>query len=202
MVALSCVAVVNNAFFAWTPAMLQRLHHWEVQNAGYVFGSLLMVLGPLGMIAAGFVTDAFGGRTPARFAVRVAGLGTAAALPFALLTGFSADTTGSLVGLGGIAFCMSLPITMAPFIIQTIMPNEFRGVAISIYVLIVNLAGLGLGPATAALISDRLLVGSHNIGHAMSIMSAVLLPMGVLLFLRAARTSLHTMEHVKNVGVE
>ena len=40
MGALACIPIVNYAYFAWTPAMLQRQHHWPVQSTGYAFGSL------------------------------------------------------------------------------------------------------------------------------------------------------------------
>ena len=185
--ALSCVAISNNAFFAWTPVMLQRIHGWQIQNAGYVFGSLLMVFGPVGMITAGVLVDARGSSDPKRFAVLLAATGVAAVIPFALIAGFSRGSSGSLIGLGGLAFCMSIPITMAPFVIQALMPNQFRGIAISVYVLIVNLTGLGVGPTTAGFISDRLL-HEHSIGHALAIMAALLLPVSTSLFLIAARS--------------
>src|SRR5208282_2247029 len=177
----------NNAYFAWTPVMLQRIHHWEIQNAGYVFGSLLMVFGPLGMITAGVLTDARGAPNPKHFAVLLAATGVAAVTPCALIAALATGSSGALAGLGGLAFFMSIPITMAPFVIQAIMPNQFRGIAISIYVLIVNLTGLGLGPTTAGFISDHFLQ-EHSIAHALAIMAALLLPLSACLFLMAART--------------
>ena len=187
MGALACIPIVNYAFFAWTPAMLQRQHHWPVQSTGYAFGSLLLLLGPLGMIAAGYLMDKLGGRNAARFATHVAAFGAAAAIPSALTAGLSSNDVVCLAGLGGFIFFMALPTTIAPFIIQLIVPNELRGTSISLYVLIANLAGYGIGPSAAAIISDRLPAANHRIGFAMALMAAVLLPVAVSLLMRSAR---------------
>ncbi len=61
----------------------------------------------------------------------------------------------AVVGLCGIVLLIAVPVAMGPFIVQTTTPNEFRGVAISIYLLIVNIIGLGAGPLSVALISDQ-----------------------------------------------
>src|SRR5690606_9443067 len=44
-------------FFAWTTPMFERIHGWETSHIGYTFGSIIMVMGTLGILLGGAIAD-------------------------------------------------------------------------------------------------------------------------------------------------
>lgn len=185
--ALSCIGIVNFSFFSWTPAIFQRRFGWLPQEIGPVFGLMLAILGPIGTAVGGVIVDKVRSIPSDRVAVWVSVASSGLALPCALLAGFSPSPALALIGLAGIVFLISMPVSMGPYIVQTTTPNEFRGVAISIYLLILNVIGLGLGPLFTALISDKILKNEQMLGQSVAILSALMLPTAVCFFLLAGR---------------
>jgi MFS family permease len=53
-----------------------------------------------------------------------------------------------------LVFFVAMPFGAAPAAIQEIMPNRLRGQASAIYLFLVSLIGLGLGPTAVALVTD------------------------------------------------
>ncbi|MBN0430713.1 MFS transporter, partial [Pseudomonas aeruginosa] len=51
-------------------------------------------------------------------------------------------------------FFLSMPFGVAQAAIQEIMPNSMRGQASAIYLFVVTLFGLGVGPTAVALVTD------------------------------------------------
>ena len=131
---------------------------------------------PSGTALGGFIVDKIRSVPSDRMAAMLCVIGTVLAIPFALLASLSASPFLALLGLCGIVLLIAVPVAMGPFIVQTTTPNEFRGVAISIYLLIVNIIGLGAGPLSVALISDKILHNDQLIGQSMAILSVVGLP--------------------------
>lgn len=137
----------------WIPSLLQRRHHWTVAQAGLLVGLTTMVFGTLGTVAGGRLADRFrrGGRADA--ALRVALIGAAAWLPFSF---YPLLPSGGWLGvvLAPAIFCSSLPFGVAPAAIQQMVPNRMRGQASALYLFVINLIGLGLGPTAVALVTD------------------------------------------------
>jgi MFS family permease len=138
---------------AWIPTLLIRNHHWTASQVGVVFGLTSMVCGTLGIVLGGRLADSLRHRGRCDSALRVALLGAVAWLPFGL---YAVMPTGSLVVvlLAPALFCTSLPFGVAPAAIQEMMPNRMRGQASAIYLFVINLIGLGLGPTAVAVVTD------------------------------------------------
>jgi len=188
VLALSFIGVVNYSFLSWTPTIFERRYGWQPQEIGPLFGIILIVLGPSGTALGGFIVDKIRSVPSDRMAAMLCVIGTVLAIPFALLASLSASPFLALLGLCGIVLLIAVPVAMGPFIVQTTTPNEFRGVAISIYLLIVNIIGLGAGPLSVALISDKILHNDQLIGQSMAILSVVGLPIAAALFFAAWRS--------------
>lgn len=180
--ALCCMGIVNYSFFSWTPVIFQRSFGWAPEEIGTTFGLILAVLGPAGGILGGLWVDRTGALRSDERAVRLVMWATLIAGPFALFVGFSGSASVAILGLVGIVALLSIPSAMGPFVVQTTTPNQFRGTAIALYFLIVNLVGLGVGPYSAAMASEWLFQGPESIGEAVGLLGAVLLPTAALLF--------------------
>src|SRR5690606_32849329 len=104
----------------------------------------------------------FGGRLTDRWAkrgrtdanMRVGLLAACLALPLSVTFPLLDDANLVALLMAPTVFCLSMPFGVAPAAIQEIMPNSMRGQASAIYLFVVTLFGLGVGPTAVALVTD------------------------------------------------
>ena len=86
--------------------------------------------------------------------MRVCTIGALASVPFGLAFPLAATPEMAVALLVPSIFCLAMPFGAAPAAIQEIMPNALRSQASALYLFVVNLIGLGLGPTAVALCTD------------------------------------------------
>ena len=157
------VALYSYGANAWIPAMLIRRYAWTPRNTGLVFGSIVAVAGTLGIVSGGRLADWLRQRGYADSNFRVALLGTIAGLPFVLL--FPLDPTGNAVAglLVPAVFFMSMPFGVAPAAIQQMMPNTMRAQATAVYLFVINIMGIGLGPTIVAALTEKVFRNTQSV---------------------------------------
>src|SRR5262249_12261450 len=69
------------------------------------------------------------------------------------------------------SFLASAPFGVAPAAIQQIMPNAMRGQASAVYLFVVNLIGLGLGPSAVALTTDYVFRDKSAVNYSLLIVT-------------------------------
>jgi hypothetical protein len=139
---------------AWLPAFFMRLHGWDVARVGASLGLLAMVAGPLGLLSAGWLADRWSARGVRDAKMRVGRLAACAWFPFGI--------AAPLIPDGDIAFLVLIPAFyfsswswgIAPAAVQELLPNQMRGQGSAMYLFILNMIGLGLGPWVLALVTD------------------------------------------------
>jgi hypothetical protein len=99
-----------------------------------------------------------------------------------VFAGFTADTTLALVAIAVSSFFVTVPMALFATGLQAVTPNEMRGVIAGIYVVIVNLFGLALGPTSVALVTDYVFADAGAVGASMAVVCAVSLPVAMLMF--------------------
>ena len=62
------------------------------------------------------------------------------------------------------SFLVAAPFGIAPAAIQQIMPNEMRGQASAVYLFVLNLIGLGIGPSAVAFFTDKVFQDDNRVG--------------------------------------
>lgn len=139
---------------AWIPAFYQRVHGWSAARAGIVYGLIVGIASTLGVVAGGRVADYLAQRGRRDSTMYVGFIVAVAWFPFGMLYPIMSDAAWTTVLLVPSAFLASAPFGVAPAAIQQIMPNEMRGQASAVYLFVVNLIGLGLGPTAVALTTD------------------------------------------------
>jgi MFS family permease len=139
---------------SWIPAFFQRTHGWEAANVGVVYGAIVALFGTSGIVFGGWLADRMerSGTTASKMYV-----GLLAALVWAS-TGIAyllvPSGTVAMLLLVPTVFFVAMPFGVAPAAIQEMMPNTMRGQASAVYLFIVNLIGLGLGPSAIAWVTD------------------------------------------------
>jgi MFS family permease len=162
-------AVAGYAFLAWGPTFLQRTYGWSPGQSGRTLGILTLVCGCLGMYLGGTLCDLWQkqGRHEAPLRVGVfSATGTAVFFPLALTTIKPAWATALLAP--AILF-LALPIGCSYAALQLILPNQLRGQVSALFLFILSLGGLSLGPLLPGLLTDYFFHTEKSIGSALAV---------------------------------
>lgn len=179
----SLLAIVFNGYVAWAPTQLIRDHGVSAGEAGRALGLVIFVFGGSGIIVGGIVADrlARAGKSDAN--MRAGVIAAIGLLPACVMAPQMGSFNGSVAVYAAFFFFSSFPYGAAAAALQLMAPHDLRARLSAIYLLILNLIGIGLGPLCIAAISDAALGGKAYIGSAMSIVGAVVVPVGGLILL-------------------
>lgn len=170
--AMSCIIIILYALPAWIPTFLVRCHGAELTSLGLHYGILALVAGITGVLAGPAVGRwvAARGHTGSTMMVVIAAatalVPVCAALPLA--PGYRSALAVATVA----TVLFSLPQAMAVSALQSATPPGMRGLAASMYVLVVSITGLGLAPTAVALLTDRVFHDPDQIGLSLGIVCA------------------------------
>jgi MFS family permease len=139
---------------AWLPSMFQRVHGWDVASFGLVFGMIVFVGSAGGAIAGGILADALARRGYRDSKVRVGWMAAIAWFPFGIAFPLVDDGVLAMSLVAPAAFLSAMPFGVAAAAIQELTPNELRGQISSLYLFVINLIGLAIGPLVIALFTD------------------------------------------------
>jgi MFS family permease len=183
-------AVPTYALISWTPTYFQRVHGWTAGQSGRGLALLLLTFGCAGMYAGGRISDRWQKRGvvegPLRVGV-VCGIGTLL-LPAAYLLP-QVEWTFVLLAPG--IFFLSLAMGTSPAALQRIFPNQVRGQVSALYLFLLSLGGLSLGPLLPGYLNDHLFHNPKMVGASLAITmgaSAVLMLVAFRSSYRAYRT--------------
>jgi MFS family permease len=180
------VVLPGYAAVSWTPAMFIRVFGWSPAETGTAFGLVYMIFGMGGVFVGGWASDRLTERgvldaplkVSAAAFVCFAVVGTAAPLmPDARLA-------LALTGVG--LFFSTMPYPLAAAAIQLVTSNRMRGQTTAIYLTVINLVGLGLGPLLVGLFTDYLFTSPSDVRYSLALVNFGSAPLAVLLLLIAA----------------
>jgi MFS family permease len=185
---MALIALAAYGTSAWAVTFLVRNHQMSASHAGIIFGGAQIVAGSLGMIAAGKLVSWLMLRGYRDAYLRVAVLSCAGWLvPGALYPLVSsARLAVALIYVGTFFLCM--PTCLIPAAILEAVPNAMRGQATAVYLLIVNLIGLGLGPTAIALVTDHAFGFDSAVRYSLLIVPMAACLLAAMLFLVGLRS--------------
>jgi MFS family permease len=171
-VGFALVSFASYGSSAWIPTFFQRRHGWSAGEIGATYGVIVAVFGVLGIVSGGRLADRLHQSGYPDATMRVGLFATAAGLPFGVLYPLVADAYLAVALLVPTVFFLSMPFGVAPAAIQEIMPNAMRGQASAVYLFVVNLLGLGVGPTAVALVTDYVYRDDQAVGYSLLIVTA------------------------------
>jgi MFS family permease len=171
---------------AWVPTFFQRNHGWSIGKSGVVYGTIVMIFATLGIVAGGRFADWMVERGRSDASMRVGLIVSLAWIPTGMLYPIVDNANLAAALLIPTAFLTSAPFGVSAAAIQQMMPNYMRGQASAIYLFVVNLLGLGIGPYAVAFFTDYVFRGDNSVRYSLLIVataahliSAVLLWIGL-----------------------
>lgn len=154
---------------AWGVSVLVRAHGLTVLQGGAIMGIVTIIVGPLGNLLGGWMTDRLVVRAVRGATLLVPGGALVGILVAAPLFCLAPTLTQAIIGFTLLQFACMIP--MAPLFggIQMLTPDRYRGMAASFAMLIYSLVALGLGPPLVGLVTEHVTGGPQS------------LPLGLLL---------------------
>jgi MFS family permease len=194
------VALYGYGAYAWIPVMLARRYGWTLGQIGPVFGLIVGIGGTLGIVTGGRLADWLRPRGRVDSDMRIALWAAAAALPFVVL--FPLSPSGNLAAalLVPVVFLMSMPFGVAPAAIQQMMPNTMRAQATALYLFVINLVGIGLGPTIVAALTEDVFRDKNAVHLSLLVVGAVSFALAVILLWAGLKPYRRSLDRVNRLG--
>lgn len=191
----ACLAFAAYGGASWIPTFFIRTYGWSASEVGILYGSVVAVAGSLGIITGGRLSDLLHRRGYADAPLRVGILSALLTLPLSLafLAG-SGELALAVIALH--VFTIAMPFGVGPAAIQEIMPNSMRGQASAIYLFVITLIGLGVGPTAVALVTDFVFADDMALRYSLLIVTGIALIGAIILLgmgLKPYRASLERL---------
>jgi len=201
--ALACFAfanIANYVVFLYGAPLFMRVHGLDARSTGLSLGSIVAVFGTLGMVGSGYVADWLARRGMRDATLRVA--------QWCLIAQIPIMPAAILVGSVPLALALMVPTMIlttaassvqAPAI-QLLTPPRMRGRMIAIYLLVVTLVGMGVGPLAIGMLSDRVFTATGGLAPAMATVAVTGLFVASLILAAIRRAALATIEEQAGVS--
>ena len=185
---MALVALAAYGTSAWLITFLVRNHQMTAPHAGILFGGAQIVAGSLGMIAAGKLVSWLMHRGHRDAYMRVAVMSCAGWFIPGILYPLVSNATIVVALIYVATFFLCMPTCLIPAAILETVPNAMRGQATAVYLLTVNLIGLGLGPTAIALVTDRVFGFDAAVRYSLLIVPLAASLLATILFLIGLRS--------------
>ena len=179
------IVLVLYALQAWVPSLLIRVHGLEIVEAGRYYGTIALIAGSAGVLSGPVVARWLASQVdPARAPLVTSIWSTSFLIPVLVAAGLTESLTWALVLIIGASYLVTFPLALFATGLQSVSPNEMRGLMAGCFVLSTNLIGLALGPTSVALASDYIFESAQAVGSSLALVGATVLPIAVLLLWR------------------
>jgi MFS family permease len=175
-IAFGLLAMVGYGVGAWLPEALRRAFADEgltIPQIAKVLGVATILFNAAGILSAGRLADHLAGKGMTDAPIVVA-FGVALAIVFtSTFTPFMPSLGLLWVALFVGAFPFSAYTGVGPMAINQVTPNQLRAQVSALYLFVINLIGLGIGPALIPFINDHLFHDPKMIRYSLSVVVVV-----------------------------
>lgn len=178
---VSMLTLIFNGVAFWIPAHFMRVHGFSPLEVAFSFGPIMLVAGSAGIMAGGMLADRWRSRGRQDAEMRVVLLGAVAIAPLVAATFLVRDATLAVALLAPMLFFSSFPFAAASAALQLVTPGTLRARASAVYLLVINLTGIGFGATAMSLVSDYVLRDEQRIGDGATAVTLVAAPLAALL---------------------
>lgn len=164
---------------AWFPTFLIREFGMTAQEAGYSFGGVFALCAVSGSLILPWIADRMSkrGRGDALPLIAIAALVLGA--PFAVFAPMAGDARTAVMLVAPAIFFLAGAPTLATVSVHMIAPARARAQMQSIYLMMTNIVGLGMGPTLTVLLSEWLFDGPSDIGMGLAAMAVLTTPIAL-----------------------
>lgn len=187
VIGYSIIVIAAYGAMLWAPVHFARAHGLSPAQLGLAFGVIIGLFGTIGLAVGGLLSDRSAKRGNVDAPVRVVLISAIIQFPLMMGAYLASDTTIALIlAAAGMATVSTIGGLQAGTL-QILTPATMRGRMTAIYLLVANMAGMGLGPLLTGFVSEHMFDGPTSLGKALALVTAVSLAIGVTLLLLARK---------------
>jgi MFS family permease len=180
-----CFLTITAYSQGWLAPMFQRTWGWSPRDYALVNGLSLLLLGPISINVAGWLSDRWYAQGRYDAPLVVAMIGLVIIVPTSILAPLMPNGVQAFVLLGinmiGLTWLSATGVTA----LINIVPADIRGQIVAFYYMVISVTGLFLGPTTVGLLTDNVF-GAEGLRYAM-VMVPVLFGVPLLFLLPLTR---------------
>ncbi len=181
VIGMAMAQVMSGAVGLWTPELFIRVYSWTPAQIGFWNGSIMLVGGILGSVFAGWLVDRGVKRGQIDAPLIVAVISFAVAGIFGVMAPMMPTPELAMLMFVPVLFCKPIAFACIPIALQLILPNRLRGQVSAIYLTVLLLFGMVLGPMIVAWLSDHIFTAKDGIRYAIVAITAGAVPVMILL---------------------
>jgi MFS family permease len=181
---------------AWTPAFLQRVHGMSIADSGIALGWIMAIAGTLGIVFGGWLADFLAARGRSDATMRVGLIAALVWIPAGVLYPLVGSRSLALALMVPALFTSGMPWGAAAAAVQEMTPGPMRAQATAVYLFVINLIGLGIGPSAVAILTERVFRDDAAVGRSLAwvgtvahVLAATVLAAGLRSFVRSVTSS-------------
>jgi MFS family permease len=167
---------------AWTPSFFVRTHGWDIAHFGQVFGLILMIISPLGLMFGGWLAEHLAKKGYHDANMRIVVMVAVLIFPFQVAFPLVSDPWVAIGLLAVQNFIAPWAFGPQNAAFQVITPNRMRGQVTALFLFIFNFTGFGLGPTFIALITDYVFGAEDQLRFALALAALVIEPLAAWIF--------------------
>jgi MFS family permease len=176
------------AFPAWMPSVLIRRFGVSATQVGVQYGIAVLVTGSVGVLISPWLAQAIERLGRKDQLLLVAAGASALMVPLCIALPFTGSYGAAFTIATLASFVYSVPQALSSSALQLATPNRMRGIASSLYVFVISVAGLGLAPTFVALITDHVFHDETRVGDSLAITCGLAAVAGTFFLSRALKT--------------
>lgn len=180
-------------FSMWAPAFYGRTYGWSPSQVGYVVGASLFIAMPLGLFTGSWLAERYWKNKRYDANIRVVVNSTLIAVPLAIAAPLM-PSPWLAAGFGLVAaYFSSMAAPTENAALQSVTPNHLRGQMTFLFLFIMNVVGMGLGPLLIASFSQYIFT-EEGIRYSLFLGALLLGPPAALIFWLGLRPYGRAME--------
>ncbi|WP_417320175.1 MFS transporter [Emcibacter sp.] len=165
--------IAGYGMLSWVPSYFIRVVGWEASTAGVTLGLIFIPPSVLGGLFAGWLSDKLRekGFMAAPLVIMIlAMIGMGLTMPFVVMMD---NITAKICALVIFYFCSMMTNVLFPSILQQATPPHIRAQVSALFLFCINMAGLGFGATSVALVTDFVFRDEMAVGHSIVIVTVV-----------------------------
>jgi MFS family permease len=199
-VGLALLAVSAYGSTAWVPTFFIRHFHWSAALTGQVHGLVVAIAGTLGAVWGGWLSDHLTQRGYRDACMRVALLSSVIWLPAGIAYILVPSPVLSMIILSSAVVLVVAPLAVASAALMEIAPARMRGQVAAIYLFVINLIGLGLGPTAVAVLTDYVFHDDNMVGYSLLVVNIVAHLLAALILWAGLRPFVQSKDRLNKIS--
>ncbi len=171
-VSVFCFMTIVAYSHGWLAVTFDRTYGWPVEKYALYNGLTLIVMGPLSVMFAGWLSDRYTQRGVKDAPMRIALLGLFLSMPLAVIAPLLDNGMHAFIVMAasniGLAFISSVGVTG----LLQIVPPRIRAQTVALYYMSISLSGLFLGPMLVGLFNDTIF-GPEGVRYSIAVIPAL-----------------------------